>query len=109
MEQWLIEIQPESFEPEVLKCSKPALVTFLKKGVASGDMLIAVLKRFAHESKSGVAFFKIDVEQCSEIAARYRISKIPMTLVFIKGKVAAHFFGVVSAQKVKNTIEAALR
>lgn len=108
VERWLIEVEPQNFEAEVLKCPKLAIVAFLKKGIASGDILISVFRRITLESgpKMDIAFFKADVENCSDIASKYRISKIPTTLIFIKGRVEAHFIGVLSAQKVIGIIEA---
>ncbi len=107
VDQWLIEVKPQEFDMKVLKCRKLAIVAFLKDGVASGDILLSVFKRISAEPKTrgGILIFKADVETCREIASRYRISKIPTTLFFIKGKVAAHFIGVVSAQKILGIIE----
>ncbi|MCB9289773.1 MAG: hypothetical protein H6560_20885 [Lewinellaceae bacterium] len=105
MKEWPREITPSSFDAEVLACPKPVVVAFLKAGVASGDILIAVFRRFASETKADLIFFRADVERCTEIAHRYRIRKFPMTLVFVKGKVAAHFFGVASTQKIRRLLE----
>ena len=106
MKQWIIEIKPHSFDLEVLNCPKLAIVAFTKKGIASGDILEAVLKRFAYDPKSNMAFFKVDVDQCKDVAARYRINKTPTTLIFIKGEIVAHFIGVVSTQKIRSILEA---
>lgn len=106
MKQWLIEIKPHSFDLEVLSCPKLAIVAFIKKGVASGDILEAVLRRFAYDSKSDMAFFKVDVDQCKDVATRYRVNKTPTTLIFIKGEIVAHFIGVVSTQKIRSILEA---
>ena len=106
MKRWLTEVEAHRFELEVLSCPKIAVVTFLKKGVASGDLLLSIFERFARESRSDIAFFKVDVDQCPEVTSHYCINKIPTTLIFLRGKVAAHFFGVMSAQKVRRKIEA---
>lgn len=107
MDQWLIEIKPQDFNGKVLQCPKLAVVAFLKKGVASGDILLAVFRRVSEEpkTKAGIILFKADVESCREIASKYRISKIPTTLFFLRGQVAAHFIGVLSAQKIIGIIE----
>ena len=105
MKQWLKEIKPHSFDIEVLNCPKLAVVIFIKRGVASGDILVAVLQRFAQDSKWNVDLFKVDVDLCKEVATRYRITKPPITLIFTKGEIVAHFIGVVSAQKIKRVLE----
>ena len=60
MKRWLTEVEAHRFELEVLSCPKIAVVTFLKKGVASGDLLLSIFERFAQESRSDIAFFKVD-------------------------------------------------
>ncbi|MCO6492032.1 MAG: thioredoxin family protein [Phaeodactylibacter sp.] len=104
MEQWLTEIRPHRFEADVLKCPKPALVVFLKRGIASGDILVAVLRRLAREAEPEICFFKADVEGCADLAARYRIEKTPTTLLFVKGRITAHFIGMMSARKIREIV-----
>ena len=108
MEQWLTEIRPHRLETDVLKCPKPALVVFLKRGIASGDMLLSVLRRLARESGPEICYFKADVDGCADLAARYRIEKAPTTLLFVKGKITAHFVGMMSAQKIREIVGAGL-
>ena len=84
----------ENFEEEVLRSDKPVLVDFWATWCGPCRMLAPVIAQIAEENADTLYVGKVDVDEQSELAARYRISSIPCLIAFKNGQEAARTVGV---------------
>ena len=84
-----------NFDQLVLNSDVPVLVDFYADWCGPCRMVAPVLEELARET-TDARIVKVDVDQNSQLAARYGISSIPSLLVFKDGQVADQHKGVAS-------------
>ena len=82
-----------------------ALVDFWAGWCMPCKMLTPVIEELAEKYDGAVTVAKVDVEQESALAARYRVMSIPTVILFVDGQEVKRFVGV---QPIE-TYEAALK
>ena len=88
-----LKITAANFENEVLRSDKPVLLDFYADWCGPCKMLSPVLHELAEEHSSTLKVGKVNVDEQTELAARFQVSSIPMLVVFKDGKVAAKSVG----------------
>ena len=88
-----LKITAANFENEVLRSDKPVLLDFYADWCGPCKMLSPVLRELAEENSSTLKVGKVNVDEQTELAARFQVSSIPMLVVFKDGKVAAKSVG----------------
>ena len=88
-----LKITAANFENEVLRSDKPVLLDFYADWCGPCKMLAPVLHELAEENSSTLKVGKVNVDEQTELAARFQVSSIPMLVVFKDGKVAAKSVG----------------
>jgi thioredoxin len=81
-----LQITDATFERDVLQADRPVFVDFWATWCAPCRAVAPVLEEIAEEMKDVVTIAKVDVDQCRETAARFRIQSIPTFVLFDKGK-----------------------
>jgi thioredoxin 1 len=95
-----IEINEKNFETEVLKSAQPVLVDFWAEWCGPCKMLAPVLDEIANEQGGRVKVAKVNVDESSDLAAKFNIRSIPTLLYFSGGTVRNQTVGVVSKQSI---------
>ena len=88
-----LKITAANFENELLRSDKPVLLDFYADWCGPCRMLSPVLHELAEENSSTLKVGKVNVDEQTELAARFQVSSIPMLVVFKDGKVAAKSVG----------------
>ena len=88
-----ITLTSANFEAEVLKSDKPVLVDFWAPWCGPCRMLSPILEQIAEEKAGVLKVGKVNVDEASDLAAKYGISSIPALFLFKDGKVAAQAVG----------------
>lgn len=88
-----LKITAANFENEVLRSDKPVLLDFYADWCGPCRMLSPVLHALAEENSRTLKVGKINVDEQTELAARFQVSSIPMLVVCKDGKVAAKSVG----------------
>ncbi len=86
-------VTKSTYEAEVLKSSVPVVVDFWAAWCGPCRMVSPTIEEIAKETE-GVKVGKINVDEESELAAKYSIMSIPTIMVLKDGKVSATAVGV---------------
>jgi|TARA_B110000438_G_scaffold285406_1_gene315464 thioredoxin 1 len=99
------EFNESNFEDEVLKSSKPVLVDFWAEWCGPCKMLTPVIDGIASEYSDKYSIGKVNVDNNSNIAAKYGIRSIPCLLFFKNGEVQQQIVGAVDKTKIVDILE----
>ncbi|NLJ96396.1 MAG: thioredoxin [Clostridiales bacterium] len=88
-----IKITKNNFEKEVLQSKEPVLLDFWASWCGPCRMVSPTIEEIAKENDS-IKVGKINVDEESELAAKYSIMSIPTLMVMKEGKVSATAVGV---------------
>ena len=88
-----LKITAANFENELLRSDKPVLLDFYADWCGPCRMPSPVLHELAEENRSTLKVGKVNLDEQTELAARFQVSSIPMLVVFKDGKVAAKSVG----------------
>ena len=91
MSDVLLELTEESFNTEVLQADKPVLVDFWAEWCGPCKMMSPLLEAVAEDENYAqkLSIVKFNIDQGSELSAKYGVRAIPTLLLFKDGNVAA--------------------
>ncbi|MCR5653091.1 MAG: thioredoxin [Ruminococcus sp.] len=101
------EITTQEFNEKVINSSKPALVDFWASWCGPCRMLSPLVDSVS-EQYSEVDFYKVNVDEESELAREYGIMSIPSLILFKDGEVLDESVGVLSEAQLKAFVEQAI-
>ena len=102
-----LNITSLNFENEVLNSDKPVLQDFYADWCGPCKMLAPVLHEIAEESTGALKVGKVNVDEQMELAMRFRVSSIPMLVVFKDGKAVAKSVGYRPKAEIAAMVEGA--
>ena len=101
-------VTDSNFEQEVLKEKKVVLVDFWAEWCAPCRRLLPVIEEIANEMSDKVKVCKLNVDENSDIAARYKIRSLPTLILFKDSAVFATQMGSLPKGEIVKWIEAHL-
>jgi thioredoxin 1 len=104
----LVHFTNEGFEADVLKSDVPVLVDFTATWCGPCRALAPILEQVAKDYEGRVKVGKVDVDECPDLAAKYRVSGVPTVLVIKEGKVVGQSIGLVQKTKLADMLDRAL-
>ena len=80
-----IKITSQNFEEEVLKSDLPVLVDFWATWCGPCMMLSPIVEEIAKEYEGKVKVGKINVDEETDLAVKFRVASIPTLMLFKNG------------------------
>lgn len=87
------EVSDQTFETEVLKADKPAIIDFWAEWCAPCRQIAPIIKELAGEYGDRVKVVKMDIDANPNTPGRYGIRAIPTILAFKNGEVVEQLQG----------------
>jgi len=93
-----------NFQTEVLSSQQPVLVDFWAPWCGPCKMIAPTIDTVATEYSGKVRVGKLNTDDNPETATSYGISAIPTVLLFKGGQIVDKFVGVVTKDKLSNSL-----
>jgi len=105
----IVILNQDNFDTEVTNSNVPVLVDFWAEWCGPCKMIAPVLDELADEFAGKAKVAKLNVDENQNLAVQYRVSSIPMFLVFKGGQVVGQHLGASGGKpKLKSLIEGAM-
>jgi len=101
----VIDLNVDSFEEEVINSELPVLVDCWAPWCQPCLIVAPIVKEIAEEYQEKVKFYKLNVDEAQEIAARYGIMSIPTLLIFKGGEVVDQIIGAVPRKLITERLD----
>ena len=95
-----------SFEQDVLKSSTPVLIDYWAEWCGPCRMVAPILDEIAGEYQGRLQIMKVNVDENSNVPAKYGIRGIPTLMLFKGGEVAATKVGALSKSQLTSFLDA---
>ena len=101
----VLTITSDNFEEEVIRSDKPVLLDFWATWCGPCRMQSPIVDKLA-AARDDIKVGKVNVDDESDLAARFGINSIPSLLVFKDGKVVNQAVGVTAMPALEKMLEA---
>lgn len=88
-----LEVTDETFEAEVLKSDKPAIVDFWAEWCGPCRAIAPIIAHLSEEYGDRVKITKLNIDDNPRTPGRYGVTAIPTVLAFRDGQVVEHIQG----------------
>lgn len=95
-----------NFQKEALESELPVLVDFYADWCGPCKMIAPIVVELATEYEGVFKIGKLNIDQESGTAEKYRVMSIPTLIIFKNGEAVDKIVGLVSKQVLKDKLEA---
>lgn len=100
----IVVLTNENFDQEITKSEKPVLVDFWASWCGPCRAIAPVMEELAEEFDGKAIIGKVNVDQESELSARFKIMSIPTVMLFKEGQMVEKIIGARSKEDFSNMI-----
>ena len=100
----VIKVTSVNFEEEVLNSDKTVLIDFYADWCGPCKMIGPVVEELANEN-ADIKVVKVNVDDNSQIAAKYQVMSIPTLIVIENGQVVNQSVGLISKSEILDLIK----
>lgn len=98
-------INKSNFENEVINADKPVLLDFWASWCGPCKMLSPVLGEIADEYADVIRVAKVNVDDEPELAMKFKVSSIPMLVLFKDGRIVSTSVGYRPKDEILNELK----
>jgi len=98
-----------NFDQEIAAYEKPVVVDFFATWCGPCTVLGPVLEKTVESFGGKVALVKADVNTIPLTSEKFQVDRIPMVMIFYKGKPISNFIGFREESFIKTWIEEAIK
>ncbi|HWT74982.1 MAG TPA: thioredoxin [Mobilitalea sp.] len=100
-----IKITKQNFEEEVLNSKEPVLLDFWASWCGPCRMVAPTIDEISEEKQGIAKVGKINIDEETELASRFRVMSIPTLMVVKDGKISAQAVGVRPKKDILRMLE----
>ena len=100
-----LKITAANFENEVLRSDKAVLLDFYADWCGPCKMLSPVLSEIADEYADVIRVAKVNVDDEPELAMKFKVSSIPMLVLFKNGRIVSTSVGYRPKDEILNELK----
>ncbi|HOP35483.1 MAG TPA: thioredoxin [Syntrophales bacterium] len=107
-EDKVIHASDQTFDAEILKSDKPALVDFWAPWCGPCKAIGPMVEELAETYGDRLKVAKVNVDECPETTGRYGIQSIPTLMLFKGGKMEEKLIGLVPKNRLEEFLKKVL-
>ncbi|KPK44762.1 MAG: thioredoxin [Nitrospira bacterium SM23_35] len=108
MAEGVVEVTTANWDNEVMKAQGLVMIDFWAAWCGPCRMISPTVEELAKEYSGKIKVFKLNTDENSEIASRYKIMGIPTIMFFKDGAKLDQIVGVVPKQQLKAKLDSFL-
>jgi thioredoxin 1 len=102
----VLELTDENFESEVINSTIPVLVDFTATWCGPCKALAPIVEGLANEAGGKYKVAKVDIDDASGTASKYRVRSVPTIMIFQGGQVKGQHVGLANKETLLKLIGA---
>ena len=107
-QEFVVHVNDNNFEEEVLKSDKPTLVDFWAPWCGPCVTMGSIIEELAEEYKDRAKVVKLNVDDSPNTAGNYGIRAIPTLLLFKDGELEETLVGLTPKDRLKDLLKKVL-